>query len=314
MGMPSSFDIGAGIGKSFSSSFGAAQDASAIDDILKQAADSKDPNTMDELIGQLVQRVAPERQGTAMQLLKNKGEQIRSASKEAAQKEFYRSQGIDPNITSLDPSPQGTFLKNSQDQTQLKEQKREKLQGAFDRTEEILASGVTGFTLSGATPKGRRARAELDTLSEIFVGELIPILNPRGTLSKERMAYIRSLVPESGDSDQKIKGKLAGLKRIFAGDLSAVSNEIKDINQPFSPQSASNAIFKDKKDTEFVKADGQKMSMKKGDDKQMISALMNGYAPEGYVSMLAPDGMPELVPQNEVQNAINEGSTIIYGY
>ncbi len=89
---------------------------------------------------------------------------------------------------------------------------------AFNRVNEIFKGGNTGFTLKGLSEKGRTDRSELDTLNEIFVGHLIPILAPKGTVTDARLKYIQSLVPQSSDSDAKIKGKMKGLAEIFGFD------------------------------------------------------------------------------------------------
>lgn len=100
---------------------------------------------------------------------------------------------------------------------------KEAVQKAFDRTQEILDAGYTGYTPFGLTPEGRKQRSELDTLSEVFISKLIPLLNPKGTISKERFNYIKSLAPNSWDTDATIKGKLEALKEIF--ELEGSSSE-----------------------------------------------------------------------------------------
>ena len=52
-------------------------------------------------------------------------------------------------------------------------------------------------------------------MSEVFISHLIPLLNPKGTISKERFNYIKGLVPNSKDTDSAFKGKLKALERIF---------------------------------------------------------------------------------------------------
>jgi len=97
----------------------------------------------------------------------------------------------------------------------LSPESRERINHAFNRTNELLKSGKTGFTYKGLGEKGREDRAELNNLSEIWISELIPLLNPKGTISKDRFNYIKGLAPNSTDTDATIKGKLKALKYIF---------------------------------------------------------------------------------------------------
>ena len=97
----------------------------------------------------------------------------------------------------------------------LSPESRERINHAFNRTNELLKSGKTGFTYKGLGEKGREDRAELNNLSEIWISELIPLLNPKGTISKDRFNYIKGLAPNSTDTDATIKGKLKALKDIF---------------------------------------------------------------------------------------------------
>ena len=106
----------------------------------------------------------------------------------------------------------------AQQQNQVPSEGQDQVRDAFQRANEILESGYTGFSPTGLTPEGREQRSELDTLSEVFISHLIPLLNPKGTISKERFNYIKSLVPNSWDTDAKIKGKLKALRGIFKID------------------------------------------------------------------------------------------------
>lgn len=101
------------------------------------------------------------------------------------------------------------------DKQQKQVEAKKHVQKAYDRVKEILDTGYTGYSLTGWTPEGRKLRSELDTLSEVFISNLIPLLNPKGTMSKERFNYIKNLAPNSWDTDSALKGKLAALRDIF---------------------------------------------------------------------------------------------------
>jgi len=107
------------------------------------------------------------------------------------------------------------FAAEQKENAEKKSKSKERVQKTFDRAQEILDAGYTGYTPFGLTPEGRKQRSEFDTLSEVFISEMIPLLNPRGAMSKERFNYIKSLVPNSWDTDAAIKGKLDALKDIL---------------------------------------------------------------------------------------------------
>lgn len=240
MSMPSPFEIGARVGKGTANAFSEYQDTNSIDHILKQASQSEDPNAVDDIMGQLIQRVAPERQQAAAQLLQNKKAQLQGLQKQQQQQQSYQSLGLNPALAGIDASIAKEFIKNQQNQTSKNKEKAQLLGDTFSRAEEILKGGNTGiFTGGKLTPQGRKDRAELDTLSEVFISQLIPLLNPKGTISKERFNYIKSLAPNSSDTDATIEGKLAALRKIFAGDLSSIDVA----SQGNSSLNASNSNF-----------------------------------------------------------------------
>ena len=102
--------------------------------------------------------------------------------------------------------------------------KGEDLKSVFSRMKEIREGGRTGYSLSGLTPKGRSERAEFNTLGEMFMAQLIPLVN-RGALSKPRFDYIKGLIPRSTDTDAAIDGKLSALSRIFDIETGQMKSE-----------------------------------------------------------------------------------------
>ena len=207
----SPFEIGRAIGSNVSRGIRGASERSSIDDILEQANASGNPEDVDNAIGQILTRVSPERQQAALQVLGQKQQQIQSQQRRKA----LESQGIGGDIDALDPALQKEIIKAKSTAKPVEADSKRHVQDAFNRVSEILESGNTGFSPLGITPQGRQQRAELDTLSEVFISNLIPLLNPKGTISKERFNYIKNLAPSSWDTDAKIKGKLKALSDIF---------------------------------------------------------------------------------------------------
>jgi len=211
MSMPSPFEMGRAIGGNVSGAIRGAQEKSALDRILEQSMASEDPNEQNAMISQILRNISPERQGPALQIIQNKQAQIRSAQ----QGQAFENQGLDPSLARLDPGVQKEFIKQRNEKQIKSEEGTQQVQSAFNRVEEILGSGATGFSLRALMPRGRQERAELDTLGEVFISHLIPLLNPKGTISQGRFNYIKGLAPSSTDTDATIKGKMAALKGIF---------------------------------------------------------------------------------------------------
>lgn len=218
MSSPTPFEIGRGIGSNVGGAIRGARETSAIDEILQQANASGNEEDVQNAMNQILQRVSPERQQMAMQLLQNKQQQFARQR----QVQGYQQAGLNPD---LPESINRELIKQRIAQAPTQEPSQELVKNAFDRVEQILGSGVTGFSPTGLSPKGRESRAELDTLGEVFISHLIPLLNPKGTISKERFNYIKGLVPSSSDTDAKIKGKLNALRNIFAMPATEMGQE-----------------------------------------------------------------------------------------
>lgn len=91
MGMPSPYEIGRDIGNNISGAFKNKRDLNALDQILEHAGNSDTP---DHIIGQLLARVAPERQELALNIIKNQ----QAKRKELKEREAYEKVGVDPNL------------------------------------------------------------------------------------------------------------------------------------------------------------------------------------------------------------------------
>ena len=206
--MPSAFELGGAIGSNVAGGIRGAQENSALDQILQQAIQSNDPQVQQDVMRQILTRVSPEKQGAALQILQQKSQQMQ----QQRQRQALEREGYNPDLPEyINKETAKTKAKTNLQAIEGKDQ----LQNAFQRTQEILDSGYTGYSWKKLSPEGRKQRAELDTLGEVYISQLIPLLNPRGTVSQARFEYIKGLVPNSKDSDAVIKGKLTALKNIF---------------------------------------------------------------------------------------------------
>lgn len=76
MGMPSPFQIGAGVGNAISGAFEQKREYDAIDQILENASNENDPDAMQEALTGILKHVSPERQPQAIQILQQKHNNI----------------------------------------------------------------------------------------------------------------------------------------------------------------------------------------------------------------------------------------------
>ena len=172
---------------------------------------------------QMLQRASPEQQQQAMAQLQQGMPQQQIPQQEPKIRPPSFAKGAAASEKGLTAAQQKKF----EEEEQKKAESKKHVQKAFDRVEEILNSGYTGYSLTGLSPEGRKQRSELDTLSEVFASNMIPLLNPKGTMPESRFKFIKTLLPSSWDTDATMKGKMAALKEIFelGGSSSEKSNE-----------------------------------------------------------------------------------------
>jgi len=211
MATPSPFEIGRAVGSNVSGGIRGAREQNSIDQILSEANQSQDPQAVQNAIGSILRQVSPQKQEAALQILGQKQQQLQAGKRRQA----LEAQGISGDVDSLDPGIQKEIIKGKNSKMPGGSDSKRHVQDAYNRVNEILESGYTGFSPLGLTPEGRQQRSELDTLGEVFISNLIPLLNPKGTISKERFNYIKSLAPTSWDTDAAMKGKLKALSDIF---------------------------------------------------------------------------------------------------
>jgi len=72
MSMPSPFELGRSIGGNVAGGIQEGQELGAIDTILQQAAQSNDPNAVNNAMSQIISKVSPQNQGAALQFLQSK--------------------------------------------------------------------------------------------------------------------------------------------------------------------------------------------------------------------------------------------------
>jgi len=112
MGM--AFEAARAIGSNVGSFLKEKRETSTIDDILKQALDTKDPAILQQSIGKILSQVSPERQGTAIQLLTQKAQKLGEEKKKIETQRAYEQAGLPRGAELLHPSVQAQYLRNQQ--------------------------------------------------------------------------------------------------------------------------------------------------------------------------------------------------------
>jgi hypothetical protein len=222
--MTSPFEAGRAIGSNISSAFEKSRDMTNIQDILAQAAKyNNSPEAQQTAIQRILGQVSESRQPNVMQLLQNQGQL------QQQQRSIQALSGLtgipQEQLQGLSPKEREIVLANKMKATAKTgfQPNKPLIQNAFNRVDELVKKGKTGMTLESFSPEGRQDRAELNGLGEIFIANLIPMINPKGTMSESRFKYIKSLAPTGHDTDETIRGKVKSLKTLFEMDPSQLS-------------------------------------------------------------------------------------------
>lgn len=130
------------------------------------------------------------------------------------QRKAYEEAGIDPNLSSLDPQVQKLLMEIS---SQPDSAENNPVLSAIDELESLVNSSGIGF-LAQINPSGkaRYNRGKFKALQ----ARLLPLFKsffPQGMSEKEFIFVQENYLPQPGDSEQKIRGKLQGLRELAGG-------------------------------------------------------------------------------------------------
>ncbi len=229
MSTPSPFQIGQAVGSNVSGGIRGAQQRSMIDDILEQANSSEDPNAINNAIGNILRQVSPERQEMALQVLGMKQQQIASQRRQQA----LQSQGLNPEIDSLDPGIQKELIKKkgeasgSQSALQTLARMREiQKTGHLGGKSHIIGTGRKAGSTFNA--EGQRLRSEYERLGKSLIQSStnIPIRN------KQEFETLAHDLYDASKSNEEILGTLDAMERIIRNATGQnQENEENYINQ-----------------------------------------------------------------------------------
>lgn len=196
MTTPSPFELGRAIGGNVSGGIRGARENSELEDILSQVRNQESPENLESIL----QRLSPERQQVA-----------RGAMQRQGQQRAYQAQGLDPSIASLDPAIQKEIFKQK---GQSKGVDSSGTLSAIDELEKL--SGQTGIGFSGRINPSEDARFNRGRFQSLQA-KLLPLFKgmfPRGMTEKEFKFIQANYIPQVGDTEAKIKGKLQGLREL----------------------------------------------------------------------------------------------------
>jgi len=218
--MPSPFELGGRIGGGLSSGIRQSAETSAIDQILQQANASGNPEDIQNVMGQILQRVAPERQQLAAQILQQKQAQLEARRSQESQAQAYQAQGLEPSLASLDVGVQKEILKR-QGAKADKQRAYETSMTLLNRAEEISKTGHLGSKVGiggtgrkfGSTysAEGRKLRAEYQQIGKALVQAAAPLK----ITNRTEFEHYAADLEDPTRTIEEIQGSLAALKLII---------------------------------------------------------------------------------------------------
>lgn len=235
MSMPSPFELGRAVSENISGAFKQNRENSAIDDILAQAAASQDPNAIDDIMGQLIRRVAPERQQQAAQLLMNKKSQLTQNRQSQIDQNALKGAGLDPNLAGVTPGLQKNLINQKSSTSPVNPEAQKWAYKEIEKAPALKAlttsiaslrdlneKGVTG-PAAGRVPSFLADKEE-DAIRKAIDTEAIQLLNthksmfPRGLTQGEFKVLSEKLVGSKNNKEANVAildtyEKLAGLQQ-----------------------------------------------------------------------------------------------------
>ena len=143
------FEVGRATANAIGKGFQGAQDRTAIDEILETVAQTGDENLVDNAIGQIIQRVSPERQSQAMAVLQAKKNKILQNKQLNQQKSHLKKLGLPEELAGADKSVIVQALRGKQ-----LENKQQGIDQQFNR---ITGQGQPN-TVNTQPPSAQRTR------------------------------------------------------------------------------------------------------------------------------------------------------------
>jgi len=217
MSTPSPFEIGRAVGGNVSGAIRGAGETSAIDQILQQANESGDEQDVQNAMNMILQRVSPERQQAAVQILQTKQQQL--ARQKQAQ--AYQEQGLNPNL----PESINKELVKKRGEGGDKQRAYQNSLNLLGRAKQIAGSGHLGPKIgilgtgrdwgSTTSSEGQRLRAEYKQIGKALVQAAAPL---KITNRTEFQHYAEDLEDPTRTLEE-IQGTLATLERIVRNSM-----------------------------------------------------------------------------------------------
>lgn len=227
MNMPSPFEMGRAVGGNVSGGIREGVENIHIDDILREAQASGDPEQIQNIMNEVITRVSPEKRPIVAQALQQKLQQLQQNRQKQEAASYYQSQGLDPKLATLDPNLQKEILKRSQSTDQSKMQPLLTGLDIVNRQKELLKGGNLGPKVAlvgtgrkaGSTfsKQGIKDRAEYERLGKTLIS-LATNISIRNRFEFEKLS---EGLFDPTKKQEEIEGVLEGMERIIRDNLGA---------------------------------------------------------------------------------------------
>lgn len=189
MSMPSPFELGRAIGGNIGGALQGASDTGNINKILQQSAQANDAQNMDNVIGQILQRVSPQNQEAAFKMLQQQKNDILAKQQRDSRQKYYKESELGEEFINLPDKEREIILQNK-----FKPVKgQEELETARDlilSQMERITSGHLGPIFGGpgvksrewgstTSPEGKATRASFKEIGKMLISmsSSMPIKN-----------------------------------------------------------------------------------------------------------------------------------------
>jgi len=231
--MPSPFEMGRAVGGNVGQAAQGYQEGSALDQILKNASASKNPQEMNNVMSQIIQNLPAERQPMAMQVLQNKAAQIQQEQQQQAASQYYQSRGMDPNLAKAPKEIQAAVIKQDAKVQSAKQIERvEHLHSALETVgnmRAIKAKGNLGpvFSVTGTGRKGSfrglwskealADRAEYERLGKSLIADSSNLY----IRNQKEFDVLRKDLDNVNANNETLDGVLNGMQSLLRSKLNA---------------------------------------------------------------------------------------------
>ncbi len=299
---PSPFEIGQAIGSNIGQVQQRQTDLTAIDQILAQAGQSGDQQVMDTAMNQILSRVSPQRQQSALQVLQERKNRIESQKSKQDKVEALRRAGFDESIADLPPALQTQKAKSLETQKRFEQIVNPPGQQGTDaegvQTDQLAPQqGLRGLSedqliqLSGVSEFSRPASEELKRRQEEVKAAKTAFEPESEKLEAKRVSELATEIESDFKASQSEGIRLSRMEKLDEkGDLSTPLM-VKTLNTFGLPL----GVLSNPDSEEFAKLEADYLR----DIRQVFQGRVTNYEVQAFLK-----GIPTLMNTPEGKRAI----------